>query len=154
MNPTTWTPKNGAEVKIDRLEDKYLLDVITELQKLAEIKRRAMVSVYRESTGILSYFAKMVTEQPSYAEWSTFADDVFWLLVAEAQRRGLTVPEQPILEEDLEIPLTQRGSLERQIVGAIRNAIHAHGPINAENAPSTAKRVIGAIRYHNRRIKT
>ena len=154
MNINTWTPKNGAEVEIKRLEDKYLLDVITELQKLAEVKRRAMMAVYKESTGILSYFAKTVTEQPSFAEWATFADDVFWMLTAEAQRRGLTIPEQPVLEEDLEIPLTQRGSLERQIVGAIRNAIHAHGPINAENAPSTAKRVIGAIRYHNRRVKS
>lgn len=48
------------------------------------------------------------------------------------------------------IDLTERGPLESKIVGAIRDAINAHGPITKENAPSAAKRVIGAIKSHNK----
>jgi len=149
-----WTPRNGAEVEIARLEDKYLLDVITELQKLAEVKRRAVTAVYQETGGVLSYYARVKADLHAKAGWVSYVDEVYWELLADAERRGLPVPERPVLEEDQEIHLTQRGSLERQIVGAIRNTIHAHGVITHQNAPSAAKRVIGAIRYHNRRIKT
>lgn len=48
------------------------------------------------------------------------------------------------------IDLNDRSSLERQIVGALRSAIHAHGPITNDNASSAAKRVIGVIKVYNR----
>ena len=51
----------------------------------------------------------------------------------------------------MRIDLTQRGSLERAIVGALRNAIEAHGPITRETAPSAAKRVIYTIKQYNAR---
>lgn len=39
-----------------------------------------------------------------------------------------------------------RGRLEREIVGALRSSIAAHGPITWENAPSAGKRVIAALK--------
>jgi hypothetical protein len=49
-----------------------------------------------------------------------------------------------------EFDLNQRAALERLICGALRSAVDAHGPITKETAPSAAKRVIGALKQHNR----
>jgi hypothetical protein len=43
-------------------------------------------------------------------------------------------------------PLTDEEVLERAIVGALRSAIHDHGPITPEDVGSAAKRVIGNLR--------
>ncbi|MBV9472387.1 MAG: hypothetical protein JO206_05420 [Solirubrobacterales bacterium] len=40
----------------------------------------------------------------------------------------------------------ERGRLEREIVGALRSSIAAHGPITWASAPSAGKRVIAALR--------
>jgi molybdopterin-guanine dinucleotide biosynthesis protein len=48
------------------------------------------------------------------------------------------------------IDLSQRGSLERAIVGSLRSAITAHGPVTDRNVSSAAKRVISVIKVHNR----
>ena len=51
------------------------------------------------------------------------------------------------------IDLNDRGSMERKITGALRASIAAHGNITVSNAPSAAKRVIGAIKQHNQQVK-
>lgn len=51
------------------------------------------------------------------------------------------------------IDLNQRGSLERHIVGALKMAIDAHGPITRENASSAGHRVISAIKQFNKGLK-
>jgi hypothetical protein len=52
----------------------------------------------------------------------------------------------------VKIDLTNRGALERAIVGALRSSIDAHGAITRETAPSAAKRVIAVIKQHNARV--
>lgn len=52
-----------------------------------------------------------------------------------------------------EIDLCDRGTIERAIVGSLRSAIDAHGPITRDTAPSAAKRVIGAIKSYNRQAR-
>ena len=51
------------------------------------------------------------------------------------------------------VDLTERGSLESRIVGALRDAIFAHGPITRDNAKSAAKRVIGSIKDFNHSLQ-
>lgn len=52
----------------------------------------------------------------------------------------------PEITPDKEISLMERGSLERYLVGAIRDSINMHGPVTRDTAPSMAKRLIGAIK--------
>lgn len=49
-------------------------------------------------------------------------------------------PERNLLD------LQDRSLIERRLVGAIRSAIHAHGPITPETAPSAAKRACAALK--------
>lgn len=42
--------------------------------------------------------------------------------------------------------LERRADIERTIAGALRNAIHSHGPIMLENHALAAKRVYGALK--------
>jgi hypothetical protein len=39
----------------------------------------------------------------------------------------------------------ERGSLERAIVGALRSAIHAHGPITEDNVAGAGKRILCSL---------
>ena len=39
-----------------------------------------------------------------------------------------------------------RAELERAIVGALRAAIHDHGPITLENISSATKRILGGLK--------
>jgi len=48
------------------------------------------------------------------------------------------------------IDVTKRGSLEKALCGALRQSINAHGDITYGNAPSAAKRLIGAIKQWNK----
>lgn len=45
-------------------------------------------------------------------------------------------------------PAYDRAALERKIAGALRNTIHAHGPITPEHIGSAAKRVYKAVVGH------
>jgi len=49
-----------------------------------------------------------------------------------------------------EIDLSQRGSIEKAIAGALKSTIEAHGPITEEWVASSAKRVIAAIKQWNK----
>ena len=40
-----------------------------------------------------------------------------------------------------------RSEMEKQVVGALKSAIAAHGPITEENVSSAAKRVIGVLKH-------
>ena len=51
---------------------------------------------------------------------------------------------------EIDISGPQRSSLERAIAGALRLTIDAHGPITREWIGSASKRVIGAIKEHNK----
>ncbi len=51
------------------------------------------------------------------------------------------------------IDLNARGTLEKKIVGALKMAIDAHGPITRLNISSAAHRVITAIKEHNRAMR-
>lgn len=46
--------------------------------------------------------------------------------------------------------LSDRSALEKSIVGAIRSAIDAHGPVTKDNASSAGKRAVGAVYDHFR----
>lgn len=41
---------------------------------------------------------------------------------------------------------TQRGDLERQVAGALKCAIDAHGPITVDNRASAAKRIVHLLK--------
>lgn len=79
----------------------------------------------------------------------------FLNLVGEAVRRGLTYRfEAYNLPEFIALDGPKRGTLERKIVGALKNSINAHGPITKDNLSSAAKRIIHAIKEHNKEVET
>lgn len=48
------------------------------------------------------------------------------------------------------LDMTRRPSIERGIVGALRSAIAAHGPVTIDNVSSAAKRIIGELKQQAR----
>jgi len=44
------------------------------------------------------------------------------------------------------MPKEEREALERSLTGALRSAIHDHGPITAATIGSAVKRVVGNLR--------
>lgn len=126
------------------------------LQKNGELKRLAIINVY-ETMSSEAHFQAMCDHVRDMT-WRDFVDDVFHDLEYEAARRRLQwdlyggasviALSDGIGVVDLDGP--RRGSLERKIVGAIRDSISSHGPVTHDTAPSAAKRVIGAIKCHNK----
>jgi len=41
----------------------------------------------------------------------------------------------------MKLVLQPRSEIEKEIVGALKNAIHSHGPVTLDNVNSAAKRV-------------
>lgn len=52
--------------------------------------------------------------------------------------------------DEIDLSGPQRSSLERAVANALRLTIDAHGPISREWIGSASKRVIGAIKEHNK----
>lgn len=52
-----------------------------------------------------------------------------------------------------EIDLVDRPQLERLLAAGIKSCIHDHGPITKELIGSATKRIIFAIRAHNKYIR-
>jgi hypothetical protein len=50
------------------------------------------------------------------------------------------------LRRERSMPKEEREALERSVIGALRSAIHDHGPITAGTIGSAAKRVVGNLR--------
>lgn len=135
-------------------EDKWIKETLEGLRRLAEIKRQADAWAYsemlRDAPPHMCAAIKKWRAAPR--NWRDFVEQpVFDDLEAMAQARGIAVNYQCVLNE--EVDLSSRGPLERQLVGALRDGINAHGPITRENANSAAKRLIGAIKTYNRRVK-
>lgn len=57
------------------------------------------------------------------------------------------------LRLDGTVDLEDRSKLERVIGGALRSAIKDHGPLEVGQIPSATKRIIGALKTHNRTSK-
>lgn len=137
------------------LEDQHLIQILRGLQRLAEIKRRAIKWAYCEmlEEGVPSM--KPVLEgwknEVRDRDWTHYVEPIFRDLESEAQRRGLNWDTG--LDVDREIDMSNRGPLERQIVGALRDCVNAHGPITKDIAHSAAKRVVGAIKTYNRKVR-
>lgn len=140
-----WRNRSGKEVPVSELDDQHLINILRMYQRQAEIKRILFNHI-----------------DPKYnegKEWFDFITDDFKALEYEAARRRLDwdlFKNGPIIlpEDCLEsIDLKARGRLEREIVGALRDSINAHGVITKETSPSAAKRVIGVIKAHNRKVK-
>lgn len=58
--------------------------------------------------------------------------------------------DTPEPEKPLDLSGPKRGSLEKALTGALRQCVTAHGDITYANAPSAAKRIIGAIKNWNK----
>lgn len=123
-----WHTRKGAKIALEELTDSHLTNILRLQRKKAELRR--LESVDLEHT------------------WRDHVKDssIFEQLEAEANKRNL-------LWEDGEIDLSESGTLERRIAGALKSAIQAHGPITVELVESALKRVIGAIKDHNNRRK-
>jgi transcriptional regulator with XRE-family HTH domain len=63
--------------------------------------------------------------------------------LAEASRREMDV--ELVLGEWADRPRPDLESLERVVIGALRSAIHDHGPITPEWIGSAAKRILGQL---------
>lgn len=122
-----WETGDGRLVPVAEMEDAHLVSVLRML-------RRRALKAWRE--------AMLGEEVPG--SWELFVPPVWKDLLAEAARRELH------WEEVGHVDLTARSTLERGIVGALRDCINAHGPITHNTAPSAAKRVIGVIKSHNK----
>lgn len=46
--------------------------------------------------------------------------------------------------------MNDRAAVERQIVGALKSTIDAHGPITRENVSSAAKRIVSELKAKER----
>lgn len=143
--PMKWTNRGGNEVPISKLDNNFLVTLLDRLYSLAVVKQEMAVGLYEGFKG--PYFQEQA-DSLRKLDWRDFADKIFADLEYEAATRRLNWQPKPLTPER-KINLTQRGALERYLVGALRDCINAHGPITRESAPSAAKRLIGAIKTFN-----
>lgn len=140
---------------IPDLGDLHLIQILRWLQKLAELKRRsiklALCLMLEDCPSGIKPVIEGWKNEVHEQSWEEFTEPVFVHLLGEAFKRKIVWNIG--LDLDEEIDISMRGPLERQIVGAIRDSVNAHGPITKETAPSAAKRVIGAIKTFNRKVK-
>lgn len=127
-----------------RISDNLLLEMLDKLYILAHATQESIACMYEGCSG---EFFKSKAKEIRKTDVETFLDPTFFDLKREASKRGLNWASPTIRQVDL----TQRGSLERHIVGALRDTINAHGNISRESAPSAGKRIIGAIKTFNHR---
>lgn len=133
---------------------KWLVETLRSLRRLAEIQRQATHYAYcimqEEASecmrGSLGKWKSEIGGWRSFAKQPLFSD-----LEQEAASRKIFWEDGSRLDEPVD--LASRGVLERQVVGAIRDAVNSHGPITKETANSAAKRVIGAIKTYNRKVR-
>jgi len=99
-----------------------------------------------EWDSVVSHSEEGGDSEPQADEW----EDV--CLFAESMIVSILDVQPYILDE---IDLTDRGSVERAVAGAIRAQIHDHGTITRQWVGSTVKRVVGALktREHNRKVE-
>lgn len=140
-----WTNREGREVPISHLDNKFLLSLLDRMYGLAVVKQEMIVGLYESQRG--HYFQDQA-ERLRELQWRDFVDPVFCDLEYEAAIRRLAW-EPKSLTEDRKINLSPRGVLERYLVGALRDSVNCHGPITKENASSAAKRLLGAIKLFN-----
>ncbi len=143
--------------KIGELENSQLLEILEALRIKAEVTRLAMIATLRRipnGGGAARELVRTQMKDFQKAHWWEHADPEYFDIVEEVCRRGLPDrrTEWPLVAEET-IDLNLRGFLERNVVGALRDSINAHGPITTQTANSAAKRVIGVIKAHNHRSK-
>ncbi len=139
-----WTNHSGKEVPITRLDNNSIREILDKLYSLAVMIQEMTVGLYSSHKG--AYFQTAASYK---TDWREFADKIFFDFEYEAALRKLDWTPKPLTGEK-KFNLMQRGALERYLVGALRDCIHAHGPITRDTAPSAAKRLIGSIKVFNR----
>lgn len=138
------------------VSDNELKAMLQCLKKLGQLRKRAsewaVAEVQADNSGYCREFLSSQRANAKAKDWRDYIDLPTYLeLACEAENRALIWDTAPPIEE--EIDLANRGPLERQIVGAIRDCINAHGPITFNLANSAAKRCIGAIKTYNKKVK-
>lgn len=153
----TWRTRTGANIPIQQLSDQHLTNILRQLQRAAEIKRLALISVYESMpnlTGDVEAHFNQMYDQLIDQCWRDLVDDIFQPLELEAARRKLKwdlFENRPLLVD--EIDLSKYGQVEALVTGALRDCIQTHGNITKDTVPSATKRVMGAIRAFNKRKK-
>jgi hypothetical protein len=144
-----WNTKSRVPLPINSLSDQHLVNILRMLQRDAEEKRTRALDTIGSYSPVAPIVDRLLNQT-----WRDYVVLEFKLLEEEAEKRNLKwdLSDGKPINEIVNLS-EQRGTLERKIVGAIRNAIDAHGPITYENANSAGKRVIGAIKDHNRRFR-
>ncbi len=157
LGPKLHVPRwNGKP--IHELEDHQLIQILRALKKLAILKQRASVWAFSELLdncgSQVSTYLEEGKRKTQNGDWLEYVDmPAFGELEEELNHRdcaGQWDINEPV---DKEIDLSNRGLLERQVVGALRDCVNAHGPITRDLANSAAKRVIGAIKTFNRKVR-
>jgi hypothetical protein len=152
-----WKTKSGAVISVDKLTNQHLVNILRQLQRVAEHKRLAVIGVYESLpalTGDVEVHFNRMYDETMVMTWKHFVDDVFQELELEAVRRNLPwnlFENCPMILE--EIDLSKYGQLESLVVGALRDSIKQHGNITRETAPSAGKRVMGSLKAFNKRMK-
>ncbi len=145
-------------ILLEDLDNIQLTEALEALKLKAEITRLTMISMLKKiplGGGAARQVCQEEIKDFTTAPWWEFVNDIYHDLSAQARARGLPFisQEPPKVNEGL-IDLNMRGPLESSIVGALRDCIKTHGPIDHLNANSAAKRVIGVIKSHNKRVKS
>ena len=153
-----WTTKANNIIQIRDMDNVYLATILRTLKHVAVIKKETLATVYENMAntqgGIVEAYLLQMYDLVKAKDWKEFADDIIFDLIYEAAKRGLVWDIHNIENTigPISIDGPNRGSLERSLVGALRDSINKHGAITRETAPSAAKRIIGTIKDHNRKL--
>lgn len=93
-----WTTRDGRKVRICDMDDGHLINTIAMLQRAAEAERINNSVYYAVCAGPTADMASLAFDQECDAiwgsEWKDWVPEIYDNLVADAERRGLEIPEQ------------------------------------------------------------
>lgn len=139
----TWVTQDGRRLRYSELTNEHLVNILRMLKQRA-IESFASIIKLPELSGDGATLANDV-EGMIEEGWYSCVHSKFDSLVKEAEKRGLRW-EMNVDEAFMKLVGIGRGSLERSIVGALKDTIRQHGPIDQHNAPSAGKRIIGVLK--------
>jgi hypothetical protein len=152
-----WKLKSGKLISITELDDQHLINILRLLKRNATSRWLFVSSMFIKMSHSHDEVDKQL-EEHLQETWEDYLQDNFYDLEQLAEERKLDWdlwPGGPATDASLieQVEVAARGPLESRIVGALRDCVNAHGPITRETAPSAAKRIIGAIKDHNKQMK-
>ena len=126
-----WTLKDGSKVEVKNLTTPHLINI------LRMFKRNALVEQRKDNN---SYVWKEYVEQK----------DLFYELLREIESRD--VADWEFLERFCEEVNIKRDDLITLINSCLLDVIKYHGCIDYRLINATTKKIVGIIKYHNKKV--